>query len=312
MRDPKMLNSTQSDLTLPVPLTLKGHHTAKLFYQQHSDPQKAKQVCLNTLAIDAVRSYLSWLGVATDLQASDSWNPFVQTLADVADLEIPGQGKLECRPVLPGDDVCHVPPEVWGERMGYVVVRLDKDLKTATLLGFVPSVSAEELPISQLQPIEALLGHLKPQPEPVLLSHWLQGRFAHGWSIAAELFYPQPKFSFRSLAIPTLEETGLTTGGKLLDLMPQSNDQQVVLLLSIMPKDSSTVEIWVKLCPAKPSPYLPENLEIRVLDAQGVTVMQAQTRQTEMLQLKFQGVLGERFSLEIVSGDTSLVEMFAI
>jgi Protein of unknown function (DUF1822) len=108
-----------------IPLTLKAHGTAESFYQRHSDPQKAKQVYLNTLAIEAVHSYLSWLGVGTDRQSSDSWNPFVQTLADVADLEIPGQGKLECRLVLPGATACHVPLAVWGDRLGYVVVRLE-------------------------------------------------------------------------------------------------------------------------------------------------------------------------------------------
>jgi Protein of unknown function (DUF1822) len=312
-----MLNSTQSDLTLPVPLTLKGHQTAELFYQQHSDPQKAKQVYLNTLAIDAVHSYLSWLGVPTEPQSSDSWNPFVQTLADVADLEILGQGKLECRPVLPGATVCHVPPEVWGDRLGYVAVRLDEDLQTATLLGFIPSVDTEELSLYQLQPIEALLDHLKPQaqvePQPlVCLGQWLQGMFTQGWTTAEELFNPQPKLSFRSLALPGHEGTDLTAGGKLLNLMLPSGSQEILLLLGIMPKDVAQVDIWVKLCPTKQSPYLPEDLEVRVLDDQGVAVMQAQARQTEMLQLKFQGVIGEQFSIDIMLNGISLVETFAI
>jgi Protein of unknown function (DUF1822) len=312
-----MLNPTKSDLTLPIPLTLKGHRTAESFYQQHSDPQKAKQVYLNTLAIDAVHSYLSWLGVSTDPQSSDSWNPFIQALADVADLEIPGQGKLECRPVLPGDIACHMPLEVWSDRLGYVAVQLDEALETATLLGFVPHVDQEELFLSQLQPIEALLDHLNSQEQHqpqtlVFLSQWLQGLFTQGWMTAAELLAPQPKPSFRSLALPISEEGFATTGGKLLDLKPQLGEQQVVLLLGMMPKDIAQVDIWVKLCPAKHSPYLPEDLEISVLDEQGITVMQAQARQTEMLQLKFQGMVGERFSLDIRLNEIRLVETFAI
>jgi hypothetical protein len=318
-----MLNSTKSDLTLPIPLTLKGHQTAEAFYQQHSDPQKAKQVYLNTLAIDAVHSYLSWLGVLTDRQSSDSWNPFIQVLANVADLEIPGQGKLECRPVLPGATACHVPLEVWSDRIGYVIVQLDEDLEIATLLGFVPHIDQEELPLSQIQPIETLLDHLssseQPQPQTlVFLSQWLQGLFTQGWMTAAELLDPQPKLSFRSLALPVSEEVfALTTGGKLLDLTPQVGEQQieeqqVILLLGMMSENIAQVNIWVKLCPAKHSLYLPENLEIRVLDEQGITVMQAQARQTEMLQLKFQGMVGERFSLDIRLNGISVVETFAI
>lgn len=318
-----MIHSTEQDLTLPVPLTLKGHHTAQLFYQQHSDPQKAKQVYLNTLAIEAVHSYLGWLGITTDLQASDSWNPAIQALADVADLEIPGQGKLECRPVLPGATVCDVPPEVWADRIGYVAVRLEADLKTAVLLGFVPSVDTEEVPLSQFQSIATLLDHLKPQlqPEPmkawVNLGGWIQGMMTSGWQTVEELFEPQPTLSFRSLELSTdLGPPGLTTRGKLLELVPRSgpdlDNHQVILLVGLMPNESSQVDIWVKLCPTNRYPYLPEDLEIRVLDQQGMPVMQAQSRQTDMIQLKFQATAGERFGLEITLNDINLVETFVI
>lgn len=315
-----MIHFTEQDLTLPVPLTLKGHHTAQLFYQQHSDPQKAKQVYLNTLAIEAVHSYLGWLGIATDLQASDSWNPAIQALADVSDLEIPGQGKLECRPVLPGATVCRVSPEAWSDRIGYVAVRLDAELETATLLGFVPSVDTEELPLSQLQSIATLLDHLKPQPQPepspvwVNLGQWMQGRGTSGWQTIEELFGPQPTLSFRSLDLSGHSEqvAGLTTRGKVLELVPRSSNHQVILLVGIMPNDSSQVDIWVKLCPTNHSSYLPEDLEIRVLDEQGMAVMQAQSRQTDMLQLKFRGASGERFGLEITLNHTNLVETFVI
>lgn len=313
-----MTNSTEQDLTLPVPLTLKGHHAAQLFHQQHSDPQKAKQVYLNTLAIDAVNSYLGWLGITTNLQASDSWNPTIQTLADVADLKISGQGKLECRPVLPGATVCHVPPEAWSNRIGYVVVRLDENLQTATLLGFVSSVDTEELPLGQLQSIDVLLDHLKPQPEPskelTNLGQWLQGVFTEGWQAVEELFGSQPTLSFRSLesATDSLTASGLMTRVKLLDLGSRSNHDEVALMVALMSGHSSLVDIWVKLCPMIGVPYLPEDLDVKVLDEQGITVMQAQSRQTDMMQLKFRGAAGERFSIKITLNDSSWVETFVI
>lgn len=315
-----MTSSTEQDLTLPVPLTLKGHYAAQRFYQQHSDPQKAKQVYLNTLAIDAVRSYLGWLGIATDLQASDSWNPTIQALADVADLEIPGQGKLECRPVMPGTTICYVPPEVWSDRIGYVAVRLDADLQTATLLGFVPNVNTEELLLSQLQSIAALLDYLKPQKQPELikewinLGQWVQGMFTDGWQAVEELFEPQPLLSFRSLELSShsRQTSALTTRGKMLELVPHSDNHEVALLVGLMPSSSPQVDIWVKLCPTVGVSYLPEDLEIRILDEQGMVVMQAQSRQTDMLQLKFRGESGERFSIEIALNDISVVETFVI
>lgn len=313
-----MIHSIEQDVTLPVPLTLKGHQIAQLFYEQHSDPKKAKQVYLNTLAVEAVHSYLSWLGIATDLEAGDSWNPISQTLADVADLVIPTQGKLECRPVLPGATVCYVAPEVWAGRIGYVAVRLDAELQSATLLGFVPHVETEILPLSQLQPLAVLLDHLNPQeklqdPTWVGLGQWLQGQVTSGWQTLAELFGPQPSLSFRSTEPDQGSSVGLTTCGKLLELpAAQQPAQQVVLVIGLMPSDPAQMDIWVKLCPIVPCPYLPENLEIRVLDQQGVAVMQAQARQTEMLQLKFQATVGERFSLEIGLDQIHLIETFVV
>lgn len=79
-----------------------------------------------------------------------------------------------------------------------------------------------------------------------------------------------------------------------------------------MPTDSHQVDIWVKLCPTIGVAYLPEDLEIRVLDEQGIVVMQAQSRQTNMLQLKFRGVVGERFSIEIILNEIDLIETFVI
>ncbi|NEQ26720.1 MAG: DUF1822 family protein [Microcoleus sp. SIO2G3] len=316
-----MIHSTEQNLTLPVPLTLRGHQIAQLFYQQHADAQKAKQVYLNTLAIDAVHSYLNWLGIATDLQASDSWNVAIQALADIADLEIVGQGKLECRPVLPGGTVCTVPPEAWSDRIGYVAVRFDAELQTATLLGFVPKVEAEEVSLSQFQPIATLLEHLKPQPQPqpmkdwVNLGQWMQGLFTSGWQSVEELFGPQPTLSFRSveLAVNPEQASGLTTRVKLLELMPRSDNQEdVALQVALLPNNSPQVDIWVKVCPVIGVLYLPEDLEIRVLDERGIVVMQAQSRQTDMMQLKFRAVSGEQFSIEITLNDRHVVETFII
>lgn len=314
-----MIDSTEQDLTLPVPLTLQAHYAALLFYQQHSDAHKAKQVYLNTLAIAAVRSYLSWLGIASDLQASDSWNPTLQALGDVADLDIPGQGKLECRPVLPEATVCYVAPETWSNRIGYIAVLLDADLKTATLLGFVPNVDTEELPLDRLQSIATLLDMLKPQErsqqtkELVNLSQWAQKIFTRGWQAVEELLAPQPVLSFRSLGLSNnLKPSGLTTRGKIIELVPRSLSHQVVLLVGLIPNNSLQLDIWIELAPTNCDSYLPEDLEIKILDEHGVAVMQAQSRQTDMLQLHFQGIVGEQFSIKLELNDIKLVETFVI
>ena len=69
----------------PTIIPLETRVRAEKFrcYQARSD--KGKQVYLNTLAVSAVNRYLHFLGWATNLKASDSHNPVLQTMMDTAD-----------------------------------------------------------------------------------------------------------------------------------------------------------------------------------------------------------------------------------
>lgn len=317
-----MIHSTKQKLTLSVPLTLMSHSQAQLFYQRYAkDPHKAKQVYLNTLAVEAVRTYLGWLGIHSDLQASSSWDPIVQALADVADLELPGQGKLECRPVLPGATTCYIPPETYADRIGYLPVLFDNSLETATLLGFASGASVgietEEILLSQLQPVTSLLNLLKPLAsevervagKPTYLGKWLQGTITSSWQAVETLLGPQPMFSFRNSGPTNLAAiTDAVVRSKLLEL----KSHRAVLAVGIAPGDALQSDIWVKLCPVKGDRYLPEAVEIRILDDQGAVVMEAQSRQTDMLQLNFRGMLNEQFTVEVALSNVSLVERFVI
>ncbi|MEK0195486.1 DUF1822 family protein, partial [Microcoleus anatoxicus] len=147
-----------------VPLTSKALKLAKSFQEQYESPAKARQVYLNTLAVYAVDTYCQCLGIETDLEASDSLNPVMQTLMDVADLEITGIGKLECRPVLPTDENCYIPADTWENRIGYVAVEIDESSREATLFGFYPTINPlemmEQVSCESFQPLEALIDHL--------------------------------------------------------------------------------------------------------------------------------------------------------
>ncbi|MGD1897521.1 MAG: DUF1822 family protein [Phormidesmis sp.] len=348
-----MTHPTQQELTLPVPLTLSAHHSAQKFYQQHLDPRKAKQIYLNTLAVEAVHTYLGWVGVISDRQASDSWDPVIQALTDVADLEIPDQGRLECCPVLPESTTCYIPPESSGERIGYLPVLFDAALETATLLGFAASENVaenvKELSLTCLEPLTSLFDYLKPQPalttqKRTALSQWLQGTVESGWKTVEELLSPQPVFNFRQSDLATPEElAGTTVRGKLLELTPaaasrkaattetalpyqqsreiqntdtlavtQAAGERVVFLVGIAPYEEHQSNVWIKLCPVEGERFLPEDLEVRIRDNQDMVVMEAQSRQTDMLQLNFRGVLNEQFTTEVALNGVSLVEKFVV
>ncbi len=149
---------------LTITLSRDNHQLARQFSLQQDSVEKGKQVYLNTLAVCAVQSFLDWMGIETELNQGDSWNSVVRCFHNVADLVIPSVGKLECRPVLPGETVITLPPEVTEDRIAYIAVQFQEQLNEVQLLGFYPAIDpqspTEELKITNLQPIEALIDYL--------------------------------------------------------------------------------------------------------------------------------------------------------
>jgi hypothetical protein len=310
-------------LTFTVPISLSDRALAEQFRFQHSSPEKAKQVYLNTLAVAAVKLYLRCMGVETNWSASLSWNSVMQTVMDVADLEVIGQGKIECLPVLPGEKVIHIPPEVCSDRIGYVAVQLNESLREATLLGFIKMVTeCNSVPLSELRSLEELIVQLSETPEkqPIHLSKWLMNVVDIGWQTVESLLILQAAklaFEFRS-AEQTLAEnladnsTISVQQGILLDLGRQPESKPIALIVGLMPISEQEINIFVKVCPTNNQKYLPEELEIMVLDDLGTAVMQATARSTKSIQLNFSSELGEHFSIKVVLGNVNFIEFFTV
>lgn len=157
------MNRTKSH-HLTISLNSEAHEVARKFATQQDTVEKGKQVYLNTLAVYAVHSFLEWMNIESDISQGDSWHPAVRCFQDVADLFIPSLGKLECRPILEGATFISLPPEVTENRIGYVAVQFEEQLKDAQLLGFCPALDPQDIPnqleIAELQPIEGLIDYL--------------------------------------------------------------------------------------------------------------------------------------------------------
>jgi hypothetical protein len=248
----------------------------------------------------------------------------MQTLMDVADLEVKNYGKLECRPILPEAAVMSVPAEVWTDRIGYVAVQLDESLRKATLLGFVPTVSEGEIALEQLNSVLDLpeylsqLKQLETEGE-TRLSQWLKNIFEAGWQTIEELLLPsqaQLAFNFRSasnLKTETAEKlTAFVKRGKLLHLRRKSDGEQVALSIGLQPTEFPEINISVEVYPIGGQTYLPQDLKLIVLDEAGEAVMQAQAKSTKKIQLEFSGEPEESFSIKVALGDVSITEAFVI
>ncbi|GAA6616426.1 DUF1822 family protein [Scytonema sp. NUACC26] len=321
-----MTNKTEF-LTYTGPIPPQLRWLAEKFCRQQVTQEKREQVRRNTLSVSFVNSYLQYMGFETDLEASDSWNPMQQILFDVADLELKNLGKLECRSVLEGEEFVNIPIEVLSNRIGYVVVQISKSFREAKLLGFVREVSSDLLLISELQSLEKLLDYLDCQTQDSVVKlnystlassknfinvvQWFENIFDTGWQEVEALLGTQPVYAISSLR--SIKED-FVSRSKLINLGGnQTTEQAVVLVVILSPNNESELDIIVEVHPTSGKNYLPQNLQLMVLDFEGISVMEAQTRSTNKnIQLQFSAEVGERFSTKLVLGNISATENFVI
>lgn len=193
-------------LMISIPINQSDRNQANKFAQEQSNPEKAKQVYHNTLAVLVTNNYLQMLDVTTALQQSYCWNTIARLSTNIADLNLPEKGHLECRSILTGgDDNCYafIPQDVWNNRIGYVVVQLDEDYKQGNLLGFVPQVNSTMLNINKLQSLDNLFELLHSNQTVIQLNRWLENAIDTGWKNIEEIIDKQtinPLFVFADIS----------------------------------------------------------------------------------------------------------------
>lgn len=291
----------QYPLILPIPERYR--QWAHQFAQEQPTLEKATQVYLNTLAVLGVDDCLKMLGIETNREASDSWNPVMRYAGDLADLEVVNLGKLECRAVRQPATVCPIPLEVWHDRIGYVIIELAEGDRQAKILGFVPQVSDETLNLDQLQPLDSLLDHLfrlRSASTPVnalapiiQLGEWLTGVITPGWQAVEELLNPNVVlgFNFRSA------QSGLMIRqAKPIDLPNLS----LILVLELQTLADGSIDIRLQLYPSPEEPTLPPGLELILLGDRQNPLLSALSRsQDRGLQLQFSAESPETFEIQL-------------
>jgi Protein of unknown function (DUF1822) len=312
-----MRRSQMTDpLTFAVYLPSEAHQLAAQSCQRW-DKQfplsrcHTRQAYLNTLSAYAVNFYLRCMEFETDWQAGDCQDPIAKAFLDVADVVVKHVGKLECRPVLAGEGVVRVPPDVWGDRVGYIAVQLDAELTEATLLGFLPKVASEEIPLTQWRSLDAFLQYASQWQQTTQLSRWFDRVFERGWE-AVEMTFAQPRLAWRSS--PKTRQSLLQTGAiervKFLDFV--DTKATIALIVRLKPKPNAEIGICLDVRPMDTETHLPQTLQLMVLNESGAAVMQAQTKGSQTMQFEFSSKLGERFSIRFVLGEDCLTESFLI
>jgi len=157
-----MRNATENCIT--IPFQESDRKCAEKFAADQPTAEQNQQVYRNTLAVLAVNTFVQELRYETDLDAGDSWHPVIRMFHNVADLVLPGIGKIECCPVKAGEEAISLPSEVRENRIAYVAVGFAETFDKVKLLGFMPAVEigdeTEKISLSELKPIEELLDYL--------------------------------------------------------------------------------------------------------------------------------------------------------
>lgn len=281
-----------------IPLSSSDYQQASQFAQRQSNPSKSRRVYLNTLAVSSMDSYLKLLGYETDLTASYSWKFSIQNAKNVADLYVKNLGRFECRPTLPGDTVCPIPLEARTGRICYVVLQIDEASHRAKLLGFTELVETNELQISQLKSsLEEWLECLKNLEQ---IKQVEAGKF----------------FRFRSCqSLPVDDSWQLVNGYrgqvKLFKLLNFAAEQ-IELSVGWQPTQNSTIDIWVEVFSTNGRDYLPQDLNITILDEMGLAIMEAKADLNHSIALQLSGQQEDRFSVKIALGNDTITEGFLI
>jgi Protein of unknown function (DUF1822) len=315
-----MNSNNISNFTIPLDRT--AHEWAAKFASDQTSTAKGKQVYLNTLAVWAVRQYLSWTcQLDLDLSQGDSWQIELQSIMNVADLVIPGVGKLECVPVLPSVTEIQLSPLI-DDRIGYVMVQFSENLNSVQLLGFVSQSTVEVISIDQIQDLEELLD-LIYLDRVNNLSKFLAGMLGIGWEpIEKSLEIDEidtaahREFALRNaisqLNSPSYDSIQGFTASKTINLRAKIASIPLLLLIGLSQESDGQIKVKIRLHSGGGITVLPANIELILQAPNGDRLSEVQyPRGMNFIQLQsFKLQPGTEFKIQVALGEDNFIESF--
>jgi Protein of unknown function (DUF1822) len=291
-------------LTFTVVFTNDTHALAQQCVSGITNPVKAKQVYVNTLAVYAVDYYLRCMGFDPDWLHSASRNPLLAKLMNVADLVIKDIGKIECIPVSADRVECDIPPESENECVGYIPVQINEAQTEATILGFSTQTSGT-IKLDRLADLEYAIEYLTnlEQPAIVKLREWLNGLVDGSWETLDRVLNPaQQRLFYR----------GTVNRGQKIDLFTPTVIRSLALVVDVKSTDiSQEVDILIQVCPTDQN-ELPDGIKLAVGD-DTETIMTAISRSGDnWIQLNFTAMFDEKFTVIVSSQETEVRKKFAV
>jgi Protein of unknown function (DUF1822) len=99
---------------------------------------------------------------------------------------------------------------------------------------------------------------------------------------------------------------------KVMDFGMQVAGEAVALAVAIVPQGEA-MAVLLQVYPTGDAAYLPEDLQLILLDESGQVLREIQARPADIyIQLKLSGTIGERFSVRVALGESGLTENFVM
>jgi hypothetical protein len=100
---------------------------------------------------------------------------------------------------------------------------------------------------------------------------------------------------------------------KLINLGLQFGDRNLILLVEISPEENGNIAVTLQVHPNFSDLYLPEGLELKVLESSDEVFLQVQARKRDnFIQLQFSGQPEEIFRVEIILAEIVFSEKFKL
>jgi hypothetical protein len=304
--------------TFTISLDRVAHQWAAKFAAGQTSIAKGRRVYLNTLAVCAVRQYLSCVcQLEIDLRLSDCWQVELQSMMNVADLVIPNVGTIECIAVLPNTNFIQLVPETIDERIGYVFVQFNEHLDRVEILGFLGKtpLAAIDLDRDCLQSIDDLLDVIYDN-KINNIREFLDGIFNINWEPIENLILaPDREFSIRNkIELPTnssYDSIRSFTASKTIDLRANIGNVPLLILLGLNEEYDRRIKVRIRLHAAE-GITLPPNLKLILQSANGDILSEIQyPQQMNFIQLQsFKIQPGTQFKIRVELENSSFVESF--
>jgi hypothetical protein len=307
-----------------ITLDRTAHEWAAKFAAGQTSIAKGRQIYLNTLAVCAVRQYLSCVcQLDLDLSHGDSWQVEMQSIMNVADLVIPHVGKIECLPVLPNINEILLSPETIDARIGYVIVQFSESLNSVEILGFIAKPDSGIISVDRLQSLDDLLDLIYSN-RINNLSEFLAGILGIGWEPIDNLMEidvqnaPESReFALRNTIVGVPSNSSYDsirgfTAGKMINLQAKIANIPLLLLIGLNAESDGQVNVKIRLHSGDGVPVLPANIELALRSINDDLLSQVQyPKAMNFIQLQsFKLQPGTEFKIQVALGNDRFTESF--